>query len=40
MLGSGRPPEAADIRRATRLSTAVWTTAAALAAGARLVRQH
>jgi adenosylcobinamide-phosphate synthase len=40
VLGSGRPPEAADIRRATRLSTAVWTTAAVLAAGARLLRRR
>ncbi len=39
VLGSGRPPEAADIRRATRLSTTVWTTAAALAAGSRLLRR-
>jgi adenosylcobinamide-phosphate synthase len=40
VLGSGRPPESADVRRATRLSTAVWTTAAALAAAARLVRHR
>jgi len=39
VLGSGRAPGAGDVRRATRLSTAVWTTAAALAAGARLLRR-
>ena len=39
VLGSGRPPVAGDIRRATGLSTAVWTAAAALAAGARLLRR-
>ena len=39
VLGSGHPPVAGDIRRATRLSTAVWTTTAALAAGARLLRR-
>lgn len=39
VLGSGRPPEPGDIRRATRLSTAVWTTAACLAAAARLLRR-
>jgi adenosylcobinamide-phosphate synthase len=39
VLGSGRPPEAGDIRRATGLSTAVWTAAAALAAGVRLLRR-
>ncbi len=38
-LGSGRPPAPGDVRRAVRLSTAVWTTAAALAAGARLLRR-
>lgn len=37
-LGSGRPPEPGDIRRAVRLSRAVWTAAAALAVAAGLVR--
>ncbi|MGY2127119.1 cobalamin biosynthesis protein [Blastococcus sp. SYSU DS0617] len=37
-LGSGRPPEPGDIRRAVRLSRAVWTTSAAVAVAARLVR--
>jgi adenosylcobinamide-phosphate synthase len=35
-LGNGRAPAAADIRRAVRLSRAVWCSAAALAAVARL----
>jgi adenosylcobinamide-phosphate synthase len=34
-LGSGRAPAAGDIGRAVRLSRAVWTTAAVLAAAAR-----
>lgn len=34
-LGSGRPPAASDVPRAVRLSAAVWTAAAALAATAR-----
>ena len=34
-LGDGRTPAAADVPRAVRLSRAVWTTAAALAAAAR-----
>lgn len=38
VLGSGRLPEARDVRRATRLSTMVWTAAAALATGIRLLR--
>jgi adenosylcobinamide-phosphate synthase len=37
-LGDGRPPAAADIRRAVRLSRAVWCAAAALAVVARLSR--
>jgi adenosylcobinamide-phosphate synthase len=37
-LGDGRPPVRGDVRRATRLSRAVWTTAAALAAASRLRR--
>jgi adenosylcobinamide-phosphate synthase len=37
-LGNGRPPVPADVRRATRLSRAVWTVAAALAAAVRLGR--
>ncbi|MDT0277507.1 cobalamin biosynthesis protein [Blastococcus goldschmidtiae] len=39
-LGSGRPPEPGDIRRAVRLSRAVWATSAALAVAARLVRAN
>jgi adenosylcobinamide-phosphate synthase len=39
VLGSGRPPRPADIGRAVRLSRAVWTTSALLAAAARLVRR-
>ena len=35
-LGNGRPPSAADIARAVRLSRAVWLSAAALAVVARL----
>ena len=38
-LGDGQPPVRGDIRRAVRLSRAVWTTAAALAAVSRLVRR-
>ena len=34
-LGDGRAPDAADIRRAVRLSGAVWCTAAVLAVAAR-----
>jgi adenosylcobinamide-phosphate synthase len=34
-LGDGQPPVRADIRRATRLSRAVWTAAAVLAAAVR-----
>ncbi|WP_448614458.1 cobalamin biosynthesis protein [Modestobacter sp. URMC 112] len=37
-LGDGRPPLRTDVRRATRLSRAVWTTSAALAVLARLAR--
>jgi adenosylcobinamide-phosphate synthase len=37
-LGSGRPPVASDIPRAVRLSRAVWSAAAVLAAAVRLVR--
>jgi adenosylcobinamide-phosphate synthase len=37
-LGSGRPPVASDIPRAVRLSRAVWSAAAGLAAAVRLVR--
>jgi adenosylcobinamide-phosphate synthase len=36
-LGDGRPPEVADIRRATRLSLAVSTVAALACAGLRMV---
>ena len=39
VLGDGRPPSATDIGRAVRLSRAVWTTAAVLAAGARVLRR-
>jgi adenosylcobinamide-phosphate synthase len=35
VLGDGRPPVAGDVRRAVRLSTAVWTSAALVAAAAR-----
>jgi adenosylcobinamide-phosphate synthase len=35
VLGDGRPPGPADVRRAVRLSRAVWLSAAALAAGTR-----
>jgi len=38
-LGSGRGPTAADIPRAVRLSRAVWTAAAILAATGRLLRR-
>jgi adenosylcobinamide-phosphate synthase len=37
-LGDGRPVERSDIGRAVRLSRAVWLTAAALTAAARLLR--
>jgi adenosylcobinamide-phosphate synthase len=37
-LGDGQPPVRGDVRRATRLSRAVWTTAATLAAASRLRR--
>jgi adenosylcobinamide-phosphate synthase len=37
-LGTGQPPVRGDVRRATRLSRAVWTTAAALAVASRLRR--
>jgi adenosylcobinamide-phosphate synthase len=37
VLGDGRPPVAADVGRAVRLSTAVWRTAAALAASCVLL---
>jgi adenosylcobinamide-phosphate synthase len=36
-LGDGRPPRPDDIARAVRLSTAVWATAAVLAAAVRAV---
>lgn len=39
VLGDGRPPARGDIRRAIRLSRAVWTAAAALAALSRLARR-
>ncbi|MGY1744134.1 cobalamin biosynthesis protein [Blastococcus sp. SYSU D00695] len=38
-LGDGRPPLAADVPRAVRLSRAVWTAAAVLATLARLRRR-
>jgi adenosylcobinamide-phosphate synthase len=38
-LGDGRPPAAADIRRAVRLSRAVWTAAAVLAVAGPLARR-
>jgi adenosylcobinamide-phosphate synthase len=38
-LGDGRPPVPSDIRRAVRLSRAVWTAAATLAALSRLTRR-
>jgi adenosylcobinamide-phosphate synthase len=38
-LGTGRPPVRGDVRRATRLSRAVWTTAATLAVLSRLRRR-
>jgi adenosylcobinamide-phosphate synthase len=38
-LGDGQPPVRGDIRRAVRLSRAVWTAAAALAALSRLARR-
>jgi adenosylcobinamide-phosphate synthase len=38
VLGDGRAPATADIRSAVRLSRAVWSTAALLAAAARLAR--
>ena len=37
-LGTGQPPVRGDVRRATRLSRAVWTSAAVLAAASRLRR--
>ena len=37
-LGDGRAPAASDIRRAVRLSRAVWVAAAVLATGSRLRR--
>lgn len=40
LLGSGRAPAAADIPRAVRLSRAVWTAAAILAACARSRRRR
>jgi adenosylcobinamide-phosphate synthase len=39
VLGEGRPPVRDDIGRAVRLSRAVWTAAAVLAAAARLARR-
>ena len=39
-LGDGQPPGRADIARAVRLSRAVWTAAAALAALSRLARRR
>ena len=39
-LGDGQPPVRGDIRRAVRLSRAVWTAAAALAALTRLARRR
>jgi adenosylcobinamide-phosphate synthase len=39
MLGDGRPPVAGDVRRAVRLSRAVWVSAAVAASGARLARR-
>ena len=39
-LGDGQPPLRGDIRRAARLSRAVWTAAAALAALSRLARRR
>jgi adenosylcobinamide-phosphate synthase len=39
VLGEGRPPVREDIGRAVRLSRAVWTAAAVLAAVARLARR-
>src|SRR3954471_21079989 len=38
-LGAGTPPVVEDIRRATRLSRAVWLSAAVLACAARLLRR-
>jgi adenosylcobinamide-phosphate synthase len=38
-LGDGQPPVRGDIRRAVRLSRAVWTAAAALAVAGRLARR-
>jgi len=40
VLGSGRVPTAADIGRAVRLSRAVWTAAAILAATGRALRRR
>jgi adenosylcobinamide-phosphate synthase len=37
VLGDGRPPAPADVARAVRLSSAVWTAAAALAASAGIL---
>ena len=37
VLGRGRPPGAGDVGRAVRLSRAVWTTAAVLAAAGRIL---
>jgi adenosylcobinamide-phosphate synthase len=39
VLGDGRLPVSDDIRRATRLSRAVWTAAAVLAVCSRLTRR-
>jgi adenosylcobinamide-phosphate synthase len=39
-LGDGRPPAAADIERAVRLSRAVWCVAAVLSVLARLARRR
>jgi adenosylcobinamide-phosphate synthase len=39
-LGDGRAPAVEDIRRAVRLSRAVWTTAASLAVITQLMRPH
>jgi adenosylcobinamide-phosphate synthase len=40
LLGEGQPPVRGDIRRATRLSRAVWTAAAALASSTALARRR
>ncbi len=39
VLGNGRPPVRGDIQRATRISRAVWTSAAVLAVLSRLARR-